>query len=229
MRRRRPRLSLLAAAIGVVVLVVFWQSYARPHARRPTVAIDVAPQPTSLFKVQLVELRPGATACLSDVTVTTRSTIANVQVGTYGRRSGPLQLTLRSPSYVERVAIAASSYSDNAVLGVPLAGPRRDALVDACITNSGRRRAALYGSAERSRSVTTVDGKRQPVNFALQLVDAQPRSLLHRLPQILTRMTVLKPGIVADWWLWVLVVGAFGVIPVALVITYAAAAARDDD
>jgi hypothetical protein len=127
------------------------------------------------------------------------------QVGTFGTRGGPLRVTIRGRGYRESRRIA-GGYRDNVTVSVPVHAPGSALLATACIRNMGRRRIALYGANDRTRSsaTTLVDGAPVGPNVVMLFSEGRPASLLEHLPVILRRLTAFRP--VGEWLTWPLAI-----------------------
>ncbi len=189
------------------------------------IATDV-PQPAPLFAVALVELQPSQRACADEIDLLPGRQVAEMRVGTFGKRPSPLLMTLTGPGYSESIPVA-PTYIDNALVDVPFSGPVKALEGRVCVSNHGRRRIALYASEDRtrSRSRTLVDGRPWPSNFDLAFYAARSQSLLDRAGAIMRRMRLFHPllGVGLLWLLAVLF--AIGV-PLASVAAVAAADRR---
>jgi hypothetical protein len=198
-----------AAIVAIVLLATIVLPYLDEQRR---VATEV-PQPAPLFAVSLVELTRGQRACADQIGLLPGRQVAEMRVGTFGKPSSPLDVTLLGPGYREDLFVPATAYQDNTLLDVPFTGPRRVLEGSVCVANRGPTRVALYAAADRtqSRSATLVDGKLWPSNFDLAFFAARHESLLDRAQAILERMRIFHAhlGLGLLWILAILYV--FGV------------------
>ena len=220
MRRAALATLLLGLALVAAVLVVPYLA----QERRVPASI---PQPPPLFGAELVEVQPGASACLKGVTLGERAGVAELKVATFGRTAVPFTLTLSAPGY-EAVARQPPTYADNAAVALRVAAPPRTLRGAACVRNQGTRRMALYASGDRTRraAVATVDGRRERFAFQLALYERGGATLAARAPQIAERMATFRP--VPPWVAGLLAVLVLAGVPVALVLAVGGAA-RDDE
>lgn len=223
----RRRAALLAGLIGLVLIAVLLLV---PFATKDRLLFGTFPQPQPVTEVALVELDGGQRACLDEAVVDEHSEVAQFRVGTYGRPSQPLRLTLTGAGYRDAVGIRAADYADNDLLAVPVDAPDRATEVEICLANDGRRRVALYASADRTktRSTTRMDGRAQDANFSIWFTEAAPASLADRAGTILERMEAFRPGFISTWMLWTLLALVVVGMPVALVLALDRAL-RDDE
>jgi hypothetical protein len=188
------------------------------------------PQPPSVVAVGLLRMKPDQIACLDEAVMDTHSERALFQVETYNKPTGPLRLELTGKGYHAAVDIPASSYKDEAIINVPVPAPRRDTFVKACVTNAGRRTAALFTTtvAEPGPVAATLDGKPVAPNPWLAFYEGKRTSIAHRLTTIVSRMAIFRPPVIGGWLLWPL--GALFVlgVPAALLVAYARALADDE-
>lgn len=212
-----------ALAGGLVVLLLGTVLAVRPFLTRDRELLTTTPQPPSLVAAALVELHAGQQACLDRAVVDERSEQARFRVGTFGRRSPPLRVTIRGRGYRQSARVASADYRDNDVLAVPVAAPDSAVLATVCIRDEGPRRIALYASeTPGSRAETSVDGRRVNADVVLQFAEGRPRSLLEHVPVTLRRLTVLRP--VGTWLLWPLAILFALAMPAGVLAAYVSAA-----
>jgi hypothetical protein len=211
----------LALVLGLVLLVGAGLAWGVPYLTDERDYAAVTPQPDPLFEVALLPLRGGQVACMDDAVLDPRSEQARFRVGTYFRPPVPLELTIAGGSYTERVAVPAD-YRDSEVIRVRIDPPAEAVAASICIRNLGGRRVALYASADRtnSRSTVFVDGRRVVPDFGIVFYEREPASILERLPTSVERATVLR-GPLTPGLLWVmlglLVIG----VPVGVLLAFA--------
>lgn len=202
--RIADRELILTAIGGAIVLVVLLVTLALPFldaTRRTPVEV---PQSSPLFEVSLVELLGGQRACADQIDLLPGRQVAEMRVGTFGKPPSRLLMTLTGPGYSERITLP-PTYVDNGAVDAPFAGPAKPLEGHVCVTNEGRRRLALYASADRtkSRSRTLVAGRPTPANFDLTFYAAKPKSLLDRASSIIGSMRLFRVDL-GSGLLWLL-------------------------
>jgi hypothetical protein len=211
---------------AVVVLAVLLATLIMPYLdERRRIATEI-PQPAPLFAVSLVELAANQQACADEIGLLPGRQVAEMRVGTYGKRATPLLFTLAAAGYRERIPVP-PTYADNALLDVSVSGPAKVLEGTACVTNRGHYPIALYASADRtkSRSSTTVNGRPWPANLDLAFYAARTHSLLDQARAIIRRLRIFHAhvGVVALWLLAILfVIG----VPLASITAVALSARR---
>src|SRR4051795_7510357 len=220
------RAIVLAGVLTLLAGVVVWWV---PYLTRDRDYVATVVQPLPIAGPALVPVGGGQRACFGPVTMTSDSGQARFSVGTYFRPAGPpMELTITGRGYAVRRAIPAG-FPDNATFRIDVPRPRRDLSVNVCIANRGARKVALHASSDRTIApfVTRVGGKRQGANPAFAFYEGRPVTLLDKLPRIVERITLFRPGIVGASLLWPLgVIVALGVPAAAL---WALVRAVDED
>jgi hypothetical protein len=224
--RRWPLLGGLGGALVLLVAVI---AIGRPYLTKQRDYPASIPQPPSVVAVQLVRMKPGQVACLHDAVMDIHSQRALFQVETYGKPTVPLRFALTGEGYRASVDVPASSYKDEGILNVPVLAPHRDTFVQACVTNAGRRPAALFATtaAEPGPVSATLDGKPVGTNPWLAFYEAKPTSIADRLPTIVARMDTFRPPFIGSWLLWPLAALFVLGVPAAALVAYVRA--LDDD
>lgn len=212
MARRAALIAGAGAALLLVVLLIV------PFVTRERRFSGTFPQPEAVAEVSLVRLRGAERACLSSAVVDERSEIAQLRVGTFGRATQPLRLTIAGEGYRQDIAIPAGDWQENELMSIPLEAPPEPVETRICVENAGRRPIALYGTADRAktRSVTKVDGAAVPANFAIRFAEAENASFAARAGDVFERIEVFRPGVVSAWMLWVVAVLTAVGVPVAV-------------
>jgi hypothetical protein len=223
------RWALLGALAGALVLLIAAVAIGRPYLTKQRDYRASVPQPPSVLAVQQVRMKPGQTVCVHDAVMDTHSQRVLFQVDTYGKPTVPLRLALAGDGYRATVNVPASAYKSGGILNLPAPAPDRDIFVTACVTNAGRRPAALEAStsAEPGPVFATLNGARVPTNPWLAFYEAKPTSIAHRLPTIVSRMGIFRPPFIGGWLLWPLGVLFVLGVPAAILVAYARA--LDDD
>jgi hypothetical protein len=226
---RSERVLALAGAAVAAVALLF--TVALPYVKtKQRVAVEV-PQPYPLFETSLVELSPRQHGCADEIGLLPGLQVAEMRIGTYGKPTAPLALTLTGAGYREDVPVPADAYHDNGLLGVTFKGPPRPLAGTVCLINRGHVRVAAYAAAEisKSRSTTLVDGKLWPSNFDLAFYGMRPESLAEAKGAILKRALLFHAHVGINLLRLLVVLFAFGV-PLACLaaITTTSSRRRDD-
>jgi hypothetical protein len=223
------RWTLLGALAGALVLLVGAVAIGRPYLTKKRDYPASIPQPPSVVAIELVRMKPGQSACLHDAVMDTHSERALFQVETYGKPTVPLRFALTGDGYRATVNVPASAYKDEGILNLPVPAPDRDVFVRACVTNAGKRPAALFATtaAEPGPVVATLDGEPVGTNPWLAFYEAKRTSIADRLTTIVSRMAIFRPPFIGGWLLWPL--AALFVLGVPIVVLLAYARALDDD
>ena len=224
------RWAFLGAIAGALVLLVAAVGIGRPYLTKKRVYPASVPQPPSVIAVALVRMKPGQAACLHDVVMDTHSERALFQVETYGKPTVPLRFELTGEDYRATVRVPAFSYKDEGILNLPVPAPRRDVFVQACVTNAGKRPAALFTTttAEPGPVFATLDGERVGTNPWLAFYEAKRTSIADRMPTIVSRIGIFRPPFIGGWLLWPLAALFVLGVPVAVLVAYARALGEDE-
>jgi hypothetical protein len=216
---RRGAVAFTAALIVLGALVVLLPSLLRDRPR-----VDATPSPPPLSSVALVNVPGAQRACLRNVVLDRGSQLARFTVGTYGRPGPALAVTAAGRRY--RVP---AGFPDNAHLTVALAPPATPTATSFCITNTGRRTIALYGSDElrtRSRVEVTVGGKPVGADVTLTLDRRTSASVLDQLGAVVERTTRWRPG-VGEPVVWALILLVLIAVPGGVLWAFSRALAED--
>ena len=224
------RWPLLAALAGALVVLVAAVAIGRPYLTKERDYPASVPQPPSVVAIQLVPMRPGQSVCLHDAVMDTHSQRALFQVETYGKPTVSLRFTLTGQGYRTALSVPASAYKDEAIINLPVPAPHRDTFVQACVTNAGTRRAALFATtaAEPGPVTATLDGQPVGTNPWLAFYEAKRTSIAHRLPTIVARMDTFRPPFIGSWLLWPLAVLFVLGVPAAVLVAYWRVLADDE-
>src|SRR3712207_1789244 len=115
-----PRRATLVAGVLVAAGIA---ATATPFLTRERDLVALTPTPKAARTVSIVDVAPGAAACLGDVVVDARSEQARFQVGTFRRPGTPLRFTLAAPGYAGADVRLAGGDPANAELTVPVDPP----------------------------------------------------------------------------------------------------------
>ena len=86
---------------------------------------------------------------------------------------------------------------------------------------------AAVRDRRRSRSIVLLDGVQYGASFVIQFAEREPVSILERLPESLSRMSVLRPAVVSETPLWILLVLLVAGVPTVALWAFARSL-RDD-
>jgi hypothetical protein len=176
-------------------------------------------------------MEPGQVACLRDAVMDTHSQRALFQVETYGKTTVPLVFALSGNDYRVKRDIPASAYKNEGIINVRVPAPARDTFVKACVTNAGKRAAALYATtlAEPGPVSATLDGKPVSPNPWLAFYEAKRTSIAHRLQTIVARMGTFRPPFIGGWLLWPVAALFILGVPAAVLLAYARGLREDPE
>jgi hypothetical protein len=213
---------------GLVVLVVGFAAMASGYLTRERDRLTVTPQPPAVEAPRTLALPGRGQACMNLVALDRRSEEARIRPTMEGR-AVPLEITISGEGYRAR-GRAAPDYRSGAIVGLPVKPPSRSLVATVCIHNLGRRAVALAAVVDRrrSRSAVTVNGTPAAPGFVIQFAERRPVSVLHRLPDSVQRMAVLRPGWVGSATLWVLLVLFVAGVPALSLWAFARAARADE-
>jgi hypothetical protein len=112
---------------------------------------------------------------------------------------------------------------------LPVEPPRRSLIATLCVHNQGRGLVSLAAVRDRrrSRSLVLLNGVHLQASFVIQFAEREPISISDRLPESVQRMSVLRPAIVSETALWILL--SLFVAGVPIVALWAFARSLRDD
>jgi hypothetical protein len=177
---------LATLALAAVALGLPWAA----KDRELVASVPVAPD---LFRIALVDLAPGATACTAPVV--------------FDRRSARARFAVRAPhGAVLRVAAQGSvtgvarvpATQGTSTISVPVTSPDSPVAGALCIANGGRAAVRLEASGSPRRARTTVDGRPARAAVAIALLERSPAPLASRLGDVARRIGAFRPGIVGN-------------------------------
>jgi hypothetical protein len=145
-------------------------------------------------------------------------------------RAVPLELTIAGEGGYAARGRAAADYRRGDVVSLPIDPPQRSLIATLCLHNRGRALVSLAAVQDRrrSRSNVLVNGVEVQASFDIQFAEREPVSILKRLPESVRRMTVLRPAVVSDVTLWLLLALFVAGIPILALWAYARALRHDD-
>jgi len=226
-RRHRPGpLAAAGALLALVVLAGFVPWLLRD---RPAVASTPIVRPPSV--IAELQLRPGRTACVSDVLLTPDAGEVAVEVTRAPSAAGPpLVVTAQGTGYRAQGRIA-GGYDPRSALEIAVMPPRREIGGGRlCVRNAGRADVWFLGTVEEralSTQRTSIDGRPARVQLAVTLQAREDRSLLARTGQLLDRAAAFRPGYLGPGVLWGLLAASAVGVPAATLLALRRALAED--
>jgi hypothetical protein len=220
--RRAPILSAVAALlVGLAVMVPSWLLDDRDY-------LAVTPQPPAVEQSTQRDVPPDGRVCMDRVALDPPSEVARVRPVGRGR-AVPLQLTITGEGgYAARAR--ATDYRRGDVVALPVEPPQRSLIATLCLHNQGRDPVSLAAVQDRrrSRSIVLLNGVQLQASFVIQFAEREPVSILERFPESVKRMTVLRPAVVSDVTLWLLLALFVAGVPILALWAYARALRHDD-
>jgi hypothetical protein len=221
--RRAPILVAVAVLlVGLAVMVPGWLLDERDY-------LAVTPQPPAVEQPSHLDVPPDGRVCMDRVALDPHSEVARVRP--VGRvRAVPLSLTITGEGGYAARSRAAANYRRGDVVALPVDPPPRSLIATLCLHNQGRHVLSLAAvhDRRRSRSIVLVNGIQIQPGFVIQFAEREPVSILERLPDSVRRMTVLRPAVVSDVTLWLLLALVVAGIPILALWAYARALRHDD-
>ncbi len=231
-RIRRPGLAGLAASLLLALVLLGALIWFVPYLTRKQQPVAGVPTPPALFGLSEFALPAGQKACITSVTVTPNSRLAQIQTHpatVNGPGGPPLELVLSAPGYLAR-SLAPGGYPLGTVT-FTVSPPKKASIGTACFINRGKRTVLLDGTTEPrtiSRSYTVIEGNGVFGDITLTFLDSHPRSLLSRLGEVFGHASDLTDRLIPVWLIWILaVLAAFGV-PLAVVAAFYWALRQDE-
>jgi hypothetical protein len=220
------RAAIGALASFAAIAAILWI----PWATKDRVVIGSTPVPPALFSITPVPVKPGSTACLTDVTFSPATQIGEIGLTTGGKPGPPLDITATAPGYVAAARIP-GGYPDDPSSRFNLQAPPGPVIGTLCIRNSGTTTVKLNGTNEArtmGRPGLAVDGVQQPVDAKLIFYQRVRSSYLSRAGTILGHAAVFTPAFFSKGVL--IALALLGLIGIPVAITYAlVAAVREDE
>jgi hypothetical protein len=217
MRRAAILAAVAVLVAGVAVMVPGWLLDDRDY-------LAVTPQPPAVESPQRLELPAAGHLCMNMVALDEHSEQARIRP-VAGRRPVPLEITIRGEGGYFARGRAAADYRMGDVVALPVQAPSRSRTATLCLRNGGSERLFLAAVVDRRRSRSAVfqNGVAVQPGFVIQFAEAEPVSILERLPDSLRRMTVLRPAFVSEVALWLLLALLVAGIPILALWAYARA------
>lgn len=220
--RRAPILVAVAVLlVGLAVILPSWLLDERDY-------LAVTPQPPAVEDPTKVDLPPDGRICMDRVALDPHSEVARVRLeGT--QRAVPLQLTITGEDGYFARSRADADYRRADIVTLPVDPPERSLIATLCLHNQGQGRVSLAAVRDRrrSRSLVLLDGVQLQASFVIQFAEREPVSILERLPESVQRMSVLRPAVVSETTLWILLVLFVAGVPVVALWAFARSL-RDD-
>jgi hypothetical protein len=220
--RRAPILVAVGVfLVGLAVMVPGWLLDDRDY-------LAVTPQPPAVEQPTQLDLPADGRVCMDRVALDPHSEVARIRPVGNGR-AVPLQLTITGEGgYGARAR--ATGYRPGAVVALPVEPPQHSLIATLCLHNQGRDTVSLAAVQDRRRSRSNVllNGVQLQASFVIQFAEREPVSILDRLPDSVQRMTVLRPAVVSDVTLWLLLALFVAGVPILALWAYARALRHDD-
>ena len=212
---RSGRLGVLIAAVATCLIAAF--VLVEPWATKKREVAASVVQPAPLFSTPVVPVKKNKVACVTEATITPRSEVARIRVGTRRRPGVPLAMSVTAPGYHATGRIGAT-WKDNDLLSFPFTPPKHVVVGRVCFRNQGRHVMDFYAADDRTvtRSDTFVDGRRAKAHIQLALYEAQPHTVGQRLGDVVDKLGVFRSGLTPAWIVWLLAVLLLVGVPVAV-------------
>jgi hypothetical protein len=204
----------------------------RPFLTQEEQRVAETPAPGAIFALTTFPLAPRGEACMSGVTITPQSQLAQflVRPATPTPSGGPpLELRLEAPGYHSALPIGGGYPGGTAT--VPITPPHREEIGTVCFVNRGATVALLTGSAEArtiSRSPLTIDGRRVTGDIGLAFRESTPQSLLGDLGEAFAHASSLTDHLLPAWLIWVIAIVVAFALPSAIVVAFLRALREDE-
>jgi hypothetical protein len=193
---RSPR-TWAAAGVGLGLLIGCLAWFV-PYLTRERSDVAGVPVPTPYLAQTPVTLAPGSEGCLSDIAFDTRAELVEVMVLAAPRQRPQLEVVARAPSYRE-AAFATGGGELPAWLFARIDPPSRSVIGTLCISNQGKQRVDLLGTADvrtgTGRPVTQIDGVEVAADISVSLLSENTGSVLERTGELVDRAAAFKPGL----------------------------------
>jgi hypothetical protein len=237
MRSRRSSwrelpLPLLAAVLSAVLILIGALLWFLPYLTSQRVPVAEVPAPAALSALTPFAVAPQAQACMSPVTVTPDSDIAEFQLRPAAPSptgGPPVELVLSAPGY--RAVLAVPGGYPGGGVGLPIAPPAHAEIASACFINRGKTPVLLIGTSEgrtTSRPATTIAGRRVLGDIALTFATARQVSLLDRLGEVFDHASNLTDRLVPAWLVWMIAIAVALGVPIAIVRAFHDALREDE-
>jgi len=223
----RRRSVLIAIGAFVALAAIFWLPWATK--KRPVVAS--IPVPPAQFTVTPAPLKPGQTACMTQVTLDPLSQVAEIGVNTGKRPGPPLDVVATGTGYRATTHVP-GGYTDTPALRFFLTPPKHALLGRICIRNVGHAAISLNGTSEfrtTGRPSLVIDKVVQPFDAQLKLYARKDQSYLSRAGAIVGHAAIFTPAALSKMVLLLLALLALAGIPAGVFGALWLAARADDE
>src|SRR3954452_10080707 len=125
------RTALIGFGVFAVIAAILWI----PSATKERVVIGSTRVPPSLFSITPAPIKPGGTACLTNVTFSPATEIGEIGLATGKKPGPPLETTATPPHGSLATARIAGGYPDDPSARFTLHPPPRSEIGTLCIRN----------------------------------------------------------------------------------------------
>jgi len=230
-RLRRPAVWIIGL-MALVILAGAWHWF-RPFLTREELPPTSVPAPPALTALDYFTIATGQEACMSSVTITANSGLAEFMTQPAKPTSKAIQrleLALSAPGY--SASATATAPAGRVALQVPITAPRHDTIGSICFVDRGRAAITLFGTNEPrsvTRSPLSVAGKPIIGDITLTFRQAKARSLLDRLGEVFKHASNLTDGLVPIWLIWLIALATGLGVPITLLAAYYLAIGEDGE
>lgn len=223
-------------AIVTMAVVLLAGAYGIAKAlHHPRDAITAVATPAPLHTMTPITLKPGQRACQNAVALAPETRVIRIYSGAPTPTVPQLRLTVDGDGYhadVRSPGGAGPGTGSDGIYDTRIPAPTHSALVTVCVqtATAGAGNAMLAGSAEdrvRSRSITTVDGRRSDAKLGLILLSGAQVSVLSHPKQVLEHAAAFNPPFVG--WFSLALLGLLTAIGVPAAAVFAALRALRED
>jgi hypothetical protein len=178
-------------------------------------------------------LAVGQTVCQEPIGLSDDADRVVVSVGAQGRPGPALRISVTTPSgrLLGQGRVAPGWLDIGKPRVVSVGRLHADQLVSVCVTDTGPRRAFVFGDLDTrgpagqgplgvrptpSNSVARIDGVQIPGDLAVTLLGPKPHSLIARVPAMFRHAAHFRPGFVGRGLYWALLVAMLVLVPLML-------------
>ena len=203
-------------ALGVALFVALLLIRGIPYLTQQREVIASTPTPHALNAVSPVPVKPGSTACMTQVTFSPQAQAVQFDAaGAAQQKTPPLVVTAKGPGYRASARVNGGR-PGNGSIDVAIRPASHSLIGELCIRNAGRSQVALAGTTEGrtvGRSLTTVDGVLQVPQVSLTLHERAAASLGSRIGALFRHATALNP--MTPLLAWILAIVVLLLVPLA--------------
>lgn len=231
MRRASRDLPLLASVLIATLILLGALVWFRPQLTSKQLSVAGVPAPASLSVVSPFAVPTKGRACMSTVTVNTKSQTVAFQFQTAGPvspRSHTVELVLSAPGYQAAASFAGAP--PKTPVRLPITPPKHTVIATACFVNLSRTTVLLDGATEPrtiSRSPTLVDGSPVVGDIAITFYERRPVSRLEQLGTIFEHASNLTDSLLPVWLVWIVAALVCFGVPCAVVLAFYLALRED--